>query len=248
MPDPRHLRNAPITEALFDFRVKARPGFRSEELLPLQERLTGRFPKREDRHAFEATLEFGKNKTSPPAVQNRGLHGYFFKDAEEKTIAQFRIDGFTFNRLHPYTSWDELFPQALELWRMYAAIARPEVLIRFAVRYINRIPLPSNLSLLSTHLRIVPNLPPELPQEIVRFLTRITISDPETKLGAHISQALETRAGSHQPILLLDIDAFTPEECAVDDPGIPGTLGQLRNLKNRIFFNSLTDEALRPFE
>src|SRR2546422_8360889 len=178
MPDPRHLRNAPISEAIFDFRVKARAGFRGEEFAPLQSQLANRFPKMEPRRGLQATFAVIEGKGRPPVVQDLGLQGYFFKTSDEKTIAQFRVDGFTFNRLHPYTSWKELFPQALDLWRLYASVSKPEVITRLAVRYINRLPLPAGAITFESYLRTAPVIPSELPQYLSSFLTRVTIHDP----------------------------------------------------------------------
>jgi uncharacterized protein (TIGR04255 family) len=247
MPVPRHLRNAPITEAIFDFRVKARAGLRGEEFAPLHPQLASRFPKIEDRRGLQATFAVVKGKSQPPLVQDLGMQGYFFKSADEKTIAQFRVDGFTLNRLPPYTSWGELFPLVIELWRLYSALARPEVITRLAVRYINRIPFPPGPVKLETYLRSAPVIPPELPQHVSSFLTRVTIHDPDRNIAAHVAQALEADA-SGQPAVIFDIDAFKQDEFAGDDPAIEETLNRLRDFKNLIFFSSLTEETIRKFE
>lgn len=248
MPPPRHLRNAPITEAIFDFRVKARAGFRGEDFASLRSQLADRFPKMEDRRGLQATFEVIEGKGRPPVFQDLGLQGYFFKTADEKTVAQFRVDGFTFNRLHPYTSWEELFPLVIELWRLYSAIARPEVITRLALRYINHIPLPPGPVMFETYLRSAPVVPPELPQHVSSFLTRVTIHDPAMDIAAHVTQALAANASGRQPAVILDIDAFKQGEFAIDDPAIEETFKRLRDFKNLIFFNSLTEETLRQFE
>lgn len=248
MPEPRHLRNAPITEAILDFRVKARPEFHPRELSALKELLTGRFPKVNERHAFQATFGMLKGKGQPPVLEEKGLQGYFFKSEDEKTIAQFRVDGFTFNRLQPYTSWLELFPQAIGLWQLYIETAKPVIAKRLALRYINRIPMPLGPFEIETYLRTAPIIPPELPQNVSAFLSRVTIRDPATGVSAHISQALEIDAQTQRPSVILDIDAFKEGDFASDDPAIQNTFETLHSLKNNIFFNSLTEECLRQFE
>jgi uncharacterized protein (TIGR04255 family) len=248
MPTPRHLANAPITEALIDFRVKARTVFRPEEFADLRTRLSERFPHMEEQRGLQATFGMIKGQGQPTVVQDLGLQGYFFKTRDQKTIAQFRVDGFTFNRLQPYTSWDDLFPQAMELWRLYYSISIPDMITRLAVRYINRIVLPPGAGAFETYLRTAPVIPPELPQYVSSFLTRVTIHDPAVDIAAHISQALETTIPGHQLSIILDIDAYKQRQFSTDDPTIEQTLNQLRLFKNIIFFNSLTDETLRHFE
>jgi uncharacterized protein (TIGR04255 family) len=248
MPDPRHLRNAPITEAIIDFRVKARAGFQAGEFANLKARLYERFPNVNEHRGLQATSEMSHGQGQPPVVKDLGLQGYFFKTSDEKTVAQFRTDGYTLNRLHPYTSWEELFPQAMELWRLYAGISKPEVITRLAVRYINRIELPPGPVTLESYLRAAPVIPQELPQSIGSFLTRVTIHDREKDIDAHVAQALEASAPGRQSAIILDIDAYKQREFDVDEPAIEQTFGQLRAFKNLIFFNSVTDDALRRFE
>ena len=248
MPDQRHLRNAPITEAIIDFRVKARTAFRPEEFAGLRTPLAERFPNVDERRGRQTIFDMIEGQGQPPVVKDLGLQGYFFKTSDKKTIAQFRVDGFTFNRLHPYTSWEELFPQAMDLWRVYSSIAKPDVITRLAVRYINRIVLPAGPIAFETYLRAAPVIPPELPQYISGFLTRVTIYDPKIDIAAHVAQALEAGSPGNQLAVILDIDAYKQSEFSTDDPAIEQTFGQLRAFKNLIFFNSLTDDTIKGFE
>jgi len=248
MPDPRHLRNAPITEALIDFRVKVPAAFQAEQLAGLKRRLAGQFPKVDERRGIQVSMGFLRGEFQQPVLGKQALEGYFFKTADEKTIAQFRADGFTFNRLRPYTSWDELFPKAIELWKLYCAISTPEVVTRVAVRYINRIELPPGATNLEHYLRTVPVLPPELPQSVGSFLTRVTIHDAEADIFCHVSQVSEVRTAARQLSVILDIDTYKEKEIPIDDPAVEQTFGRLRTLKNLVFFNTLTEQALRLFE
>ncbi len=247
MPEPRHLRSAPITEAIIDFRVKARPGLQAEEFSALKGRMANLFPKVDERRDFRAEFQAGPEGPRASA-HDLGLQGYFYRSDDEKNIAQFRVDGFTFNRLKPYTSWESLFPFAMDLWRTYCDFARPEVVVRIALRYINHVPLPPSLVDFDDYLRAGPVIPPELPQHLSGFLTRITIHDIERDLAANVSQALETNVATQKMTVILDIDAYRQHEYATDDPAIEETFQELHAFKNRIFFNALTDQTLRQFE
>ncbi|MGH7774406.1 MAG: TIGR04255 family protein [Candidatus Binatia bacterium] len=251
MPTPRHLQNAPITEAIIDFRVKAHPELRAEEFAGVKDQIVTRLPKVEERRGLQAQFELLKAKGEPPGpplVQDLGLQGYFFRSQDEKIIAQFRIDGFTFNRLRPYTSWEDIFPQAMELWRLYLKVAKPVEVVRLAVRYINHIPLPPGAQKFEDYLRASPVIPPELPQYTSSFLTRVTIHNPDDDVAAHVTQALQPTSDAQRLTVILDIDAYKEAQFSPEDPAIEHTFRQLRVFKNLIFFNSLTDEALRQFE
>lgn len=103
-------------------------------------------------------VQMGRGSTETK-TRDLGLHGYFFRSDDGKNIAQFRIDGFTFNRLKPYTSLDDILPLAMEMWRVYCDTAQPEVVTRLALRYINYIPLPPSLRNFNEYLRAAPPHP-----------------------------------------------------------------------------------------
>ena len=247
MPQPRHLNNAPITEALIDFRVKARPDLNVKDFAVVGPQVDHLLPKMEEKRGMEAMIEFRAGE-SQARTKDLGLMGYFFKSSDEKHIAQFRTDGFTFNRLRPYTSWDEVFPLAMDFWRVYWNVARPEVVTRLAVRYINSVPLPQPVEDFDDYLRAAPPIPPELPQFMGGFLSRITIHDPDTDISANVAQALEQNVDAGTQTVIVDIDAFRHVDYSPDDPGIVETFAQLRKFKNDVFFNILTEEMLRHFE
>ena len=248
MPTPRYLKNAPITEALIDFRVKARSDVRPEDFAAVKDRVSNRLSKVEEMRGLQATIQLQKGQGQPPLVKELGLLGYFFKSADEKVVAQFRIDGFTFNRLRPYTSWEDIFPQAMNFWRLYSDSAKPVAVIRLAVRYINHIPLPPGGEKFENYLRAAPQVPPELPQYVSSFLTRVTLHNPEDAIAAHVTQALQLTGDAQRLTVILDIDAHKEGEFSVEDPAIERTLNQLRAFKNLIFFNSVTEETLMQFE
>jgi uncharacterized protein (TIGR04255 family) len=247
VPQIRHLRSAPITEAIFDFRVKAANDFHAEDFISLNPILSERFPKIIEARGGQVTIGF---KPGAPDVttQDFGLQGYFFTTEDEKLTAQFRIDGFTLNRLAPYTSWDELFPIAKELWEQYRDVATPQAVTRLAIRYINRIPHPGPEINFEDYLRAGPVIPAELPQTTPAFLLQVQIYDAERDVAANVIQRLEASLAEQKYTVILDIDAFKAVDLAPDDPSIQLSFEQLRSFKNMIFFNYLTEEAVRRFE
>ncbi len=247
MPAPRHLREAPITEAIIDIRVKARQGFQPKEFERLRPELSGRFPNVQEQRSGSITFKFAPTGVVPGSTDQLILDGFRFSTGDGKLLAQFRSDGFTLNRLKPYPSWEELCPSALELWKIYCSVAAPEGVSRLALRYINQIPLPGDVHEFNRFLLAPPVIPPELPQATSAFLTRITIQDQNSRLAAHITQLLAVDTELRKSIIL-DIDAFREGSWSPGSPEIEATLNQLRVFKNLIFFSSLTEETLRQFE
>jgi len=181
-------------------------------------------------------------------MKDMGLQGYFFKSKDDRLIAQFRIDGFTLNRLNPYTSWSELFPITQELWGMYVDIAKPERVTRLATRYINRITLPPNAPDLDRYLTTPPVIPEEIPADLHGVLNRATLLHKNHDLSANVTQAINKDKATNTWTILLDIDVYGDVSYRPNDPEIMALFAQLREFKNVIFFSMITPHAKGMFE
>ena len=249
MAEVRHLNNAPITEAIIDFRVKLPSEFKVEAFLELKKTIGDRFPEVQERKLFSSQLRIKKGEPQPPSAEYHGIQGYFFRPEADKKVAQFRIDGFTFSRLKPYTYWKEMFDEARELWERYIKIVQPEAVTRLAVRYINHINIPLPIDDLSKYFTAAPKIPDNIQGVISGFLSKIVVYDQEMDVATNIVQALEksTKPDRHITVVL-DIDSFKTGNFNVSNGEMWDIFASLHNIKNQIFFNSITDEAARLFE
>lgn len=233
-----------------DIRVKAHPDLAVAVFEEPPEMLAAGFPEKHEQRVFTTTVQFGPKSGSQSTEHD--LRGYMFRSEDKLTIVQFKVDGFTFNRLRPYTSWNSVWPQALELWRKYREIALPVAITRMALRYINHITLPSKPFELEEILTCPPPVPKQLGAAIARFTTRVTIQAPSGRLAAHILQAIEPKPDHEGVTLILDIDAFRQAELLLEEDDLEArieeTFGELREFKNEIFFASLSETVIRGFE
>ena len=165
------------------------------------------------------------------------------------------MDGFTFSRLHPYITWEQLRDEAYRLWKIYVDITSPELIHRVAVRYINNLSIPMPIGDFGDCLvspPVVPDNPDvkdKLPQGISSFLNRIVLPKPDINSHAIITQALETVIDTSKPLpIILDIDAIyhNPDGFTEDDAW--NKLEALRYFKNEIFFNSITKKLKELYE
>lgn len=248
MVRPRHLKRAPITEALIDFRVKKRAEFKVQDLRRLKQTLTAEFPVVEEQFLIEGGISLKPGDAGVHQfVAADQLNGYFFKSEDGLNIAQFRSDGFTFNKLAPYTSWEELFPKVWKLWLMYIQTGAAEFVTRVAVRYINKLTIPTTTSDLGVYLTVLPVLPAGISGQVSNFLTRFVLKSQDD-CTANITEAIEKGDDPKSLTVILDIDVFKVKEFELDDPSIHSTFDALHDLKNRIFFSSITEETARLCE
>jgi uncharacterized protein (TIGR04255 family) len=243
----RHLNHAPITEAIIDLRIAPPLSFDETQIQPVVAQLRESYPIVERKQGAEAQFNFLKGQRPQAVARDLGYQGTFFKTEDERSIAQFRRDGFTFNRLKPYTSWEQIYPEAMRLWKIYAETMNPEYVTRIALRYINHIeiPVPSQIE---DYLSAPPAIPQALPQLMSGFLTRVQIDKPDGRLAATITQASEPGAKEGSITVILDIDAFEMTQLGPRDAGVEQSISLLRDFKNDIFFESLTETALSDFE
>lgn len=165
-----------------------------------------------------------------------------FTSADGRQIVQARLDGFTFNRLRPYKEWESFRDEARALWERYCEIARPEVVSRVALRFINKIEMPLPLRDFKEYILTIPEVAPGLPQGLSGFLMRLVIPDEHSDSIAIITETIEPPQGDRLP-LILDIDVFRERAFAPHEEGIWEAFEHLRTLKNEIFFKSITDRA-----
>jgi uncharacterized protein (TIGR04255 family) len=243
----RHLARAPITEAIVDFRVSLPGGFQPEVFTSLKDKLRDAYPVMDERRLVEARVRIKVGETVPGGTTRHALHGYFFKSADGLNVAQFRVDGFTYNRLAPYTSWDAVRPEALRLWNEYLRLARPEKLDRLALRYINRLKVPAQGDV-RRFINVVPPYFPGAPTFLTSFLTRVASHDPVTGHSAIVTEALESDLNPSHAIVMLDIDVYTESGLRLEIEGLTQVLEDFHRIKNDIFFKAITEDTARLYE
>ena len=244
----RHLDNAPITEAIIDLRVRLTSEFQIEKFSSLREMLHDQYTDVEERRLIKGAfgMEAGKPVVQPP--EDKGIETYLFKSADNTKVAQFRKDGFTFSRLKPYTNWEDISAEAKELWKLYVEKASPEVVTRIAVRYINQLNIPLPINDFARYLTAPPMVPENVPQDVSAFLSKVVVHDMEQDIAANITQALQGISRPDHAIIILDIDVYKQSVAGFKDSDIWLTFEQLRDLKNRIFFDSISEETVSVYE
>jgi uncharacterized protein (TIGR04255 family) len=250
MPDPRHLSRAPITEAIFDFRLPAPIDIASNHFDAWRPILAADYPDIEVKQQLQAQVRVEAGRVSV-SEEPPGRPSLFVKTADGLTIGQFRSDGFTLNRLRPYTSWETLFPEALRLWQEYTRVTQASAVARLALRYINHLDLPIQVGDdFSLYLTMPPDLPEGLPQTVASFLMQFNTLDEPNNAAAIITQALIPPQSQGQfPKLLVDVDVYRvmdPPQTELSQ--IRETFLTLHDMKNRVFFRLLTEQCLQHFQ
>jgi uncharacterized protein (TIGR04255 family) len=252
MAKQRHLNNAPITEAVIDLRIKPVLG---DEVLPMlssvKNEIGDSYPVCKEFRSVSGEIEL-EMKSGKSTVNTAGMaiEGYIYRNDDKKQIAQFRRNGFTFNKLNPYTRWEDILVEAQRLWLIYLEKTSPEIVTRIAVRYINKldIPLPEPEHDLSEYLTEPPKIPDELNYPIDSCFSKIVLHDDKTDLLANMIQSINANVDHKTFTLILDNDVYKQGAYKASDPNIWRVFSQLRDLENALFFASITEKTARLFE
>lgn len=244
MARPRkHLSHAPIAEAIIDFRVPRLEQVTADAFSKLDASIGEQYAKKSPIRLFQGYFGVDNGRLVDPSQSQIDL-GWRYQTEHE--VAQFRVDGFTFSKIEPYTTWEEVFSEALRLWEVYLRVAKPAQVSRLAVRYINRMQL-TGVADIGRYLEAPPTLPPPIPQLLREFLTRVYVDDNGTGASAVIVQALEKSIDPNMFSILLDIDAFREVPLPPDDPSLQEIFERLRKLKNEIFYASVTEKTVEIY-
>jgi len=243
---PRHLTKAPITEAIIDLRAQVGAGATVESLRSALQSLDFGYEPRGP--ILRGTFGFSVNVENEPAatasVPQTSLIGVRFDSKDGKYVAQFSIEGFTLSRLAPYESWDPLIVEAQRLWKIYRQCAAPSYVTRAATRFINNLQLPLTQRASYRHfLQSLPDFSPEMPQMMSRFIQQFYLRDPDTEATVIFSQALDQAVKEGPVPIIVDVDVYRDHRFPATGNEVWEYLNRLRELKNRVFFSAITEEA-----
>ena len=243
---PEIFPNAPIVEALVDFKVGFSHSVDFEQLKKFANALGDPYTEPVTTKQLSAGIHV--SETEPPSVEVESHEqGLILRTKINDRAIQVRRDGFSFSTLKPYKQWENTRDEAKENWFRYKEFLRPSSVKRLALRYINRIELPLPLSDFREYVRTCPEVAPGIPQAVSNFFFRVVLPDPKTGAWANIISTLAVPEDEKSVPLILDIDVFFQKSYEVDSEDLWADLEKLRVFKNQIFFSSITENARELF-
>ncbi len=239
---------APISEAILDIQAIPRHDVDVESLKAFESEISAVYTERKTIHFLQGEFKLPKDGVVPDPVQKSGKFGYRFQAPSENKVVQVKADGYTFNKLKPYTNWREFRSEAQRWWDKYAIIAKPEKISRISLRYINIINAPLPFSDFNEYLLTNPQIAPGLPQNVSNFFMRLELPDPNFESVAVITMTMKSPEPNNSLPLVLDIDVIKIHEYEIekmDQVWVDFEL--LREFKNQIFFKTTTEKAKELF-
>lgn len=247
-----HYSKAPIIEAIIDLRVVARPGLTTEDLLHLQELIVDEYPSREEEHTFSEEVLFQNPGKSPKTESAHQVTGFRFFSEDQRRSLLARPDQFVFSIRAPYDNWEEFRNEAHSLWGIYCEVAGPTEVTRSALRYINRIDIPSTNDFvrLEKYLKTYPEAPGEsLDMSMMAgFFMQLQLWQQDLECWLIVNEAPDVPPMENMLSIRLDFDLFREafdKPWNVKDGSAWDFLEDLHTRKNEVFEASITEETRR---
>lgn len=244
------LKNPPIVEMVLDIDCDMPPGQQMKSLEPLaKEAFRAQYPKLAPIFMHEHFIET-KPETQTQFSTQQTLCGFRFSHEDEKQLVQVRAQGFSFNRLAPYSTLDDYIPEIERTWKLFVQFASPVHVRLMRLRYINRIPLPAPgpSVQLEEYLNICPHLPDEEKLQFISFLNHHAAVERSTGKQVNIILASQAPENGKLPVIF-DIAAAAVTRLEPSDwAAISNEIQSLRGLQRGVFKNTLTEKCLSLFQ
>lgn len=244
------LPHPPIVEAVLDIECDLPPG---RDIVSLENDARAcfidRYPKFRTQFVQLHQIAARPGESPEISVQQKVQALQFLQD-DEKQLIQIRAEGFSFNRLDPYTSLDDYLPEIERTWHLYVGLAKPLQIRAIRMRFINRIllPLEDRQVDLDKYLTIAPRLPEEDALTFVSFFNQHAALDVVTGSQVNIVLTTQPPEGGKLPVIFDNTVIFEEPRDSDDWAWILSKIQVLRHLKNRIFRKALTGPCLYLFQ
>jgi uncharacterized protein (TIGR04255 family) len=240
------LASAPIVEAIIDIRAQLATPLEEGSIRSYLEGKIDGYSYLDSQHEFQHELKFDGKKPPEQTLKKIGWKGLRFQTADHKNIVQFNYDGFLYSRLAPYENWNSFVDEGLRHWQIFRELTQPVEINRIGLRFINRIELPPGEVFFEHYINPAPTSPRDLDIPFLGYLHQEKLAVPGYSYAINLIRTIQPPqdAKNEGLKLIFDIDVFTVQSFEYDEARITHALAEMRWLKNKAFFGSITEKAL----
>ena len=240
---PRKYAKPPIVEATIE--VRTNEVLDRRDLERCRDRFKKRYEKVED--LAEVTLSFAAGAVTH---QSKPM-GYKLTAANAVDVMVINPISIVISRFAPYVNWEALIGDFQQNYELYVKIVGRRPVIRIGARYQNRIDVPNALikgANWPDFVRVLPSLPKEIADSSGSYYINVQPPFRDTKIKLIIQTGPVTEVLLDHTSLQLDIDAFMDSDLPTRVDLLWEEFAKLRDVKNAVFENCITDASRKLFE
>lgn len=246
MADQRY-RKPPITEAVIDLRFADRLD------PPTLERAAADFRRYYSAQAvMNAALGWAppSGAVSPPVAEMKVDNGQRLSASDQTELVLLLPMSFTESQLAPYPGWDTFFQRFVRDWAIWKKTIGYRKIVRVALRYINRIDIPTTSGAVteeSDYVRTYVMAPGEF-GPILAYGAQVQFRPDEQGCWLILNTALAPSPLLNHIAIMLDLDVYVEREAPQNDEALFELLERMRSKKNSIFEACITDKSRELFQ
>lgn len=202
---PRQYRNAPLSEAICDFRFEPGEPWDGSEPGRLYERLQEQFPKREPVLTFEQSITERPGEISHRVAPVERLR---LLSESGSSLIQVGMHQLSVHHLPVYPGWPRFRPMIVDALGKYREVANPNGFRRIGLRYINRIQLPGDGIELEHYFDFYPHVGNNLPQDLRMFGVVVHFSYDDYRDAMRMQLGNSETDDPGTSAFILDLDYF----------------------------------------
>jgi len=236
-----HYDRAPIKEAIIDIQIESSPSHTPANFENLETSLPEGYAQR--RKLILGQVRGQMEGGLLTAAANQEQMGYAFVGGEGKHVVHFKVNGFTFSRLAPYQTWEQLRNEAKTLWNSYRQVVGSTPVVRVGLRYVNQLDIPLPVRDLRDFIRVYPEISSDLAQQLAGFFVQVQIPQEDIDAMLIINEAMVPPADPSVVSVVLDIDVIKQGLRLESDDDVWNTMEALRVRKNIVFEGCITNNT-----
>jgi len=178
-------------------------------------------------------------KILPPRPRMR------FKHASRPLLVQLAENVLTVNVLAPYTGWDTMSRDVLDVWRQARDVLEPSAIIRIGLRYINRIERQSADDHPGNWLKASDYIAPVVLRSTPEFLSRVEAHlDAKNRIIVTLGNQPPAAASGYGAIIF-DIDRIVERELPPGEDALSPEMNRLHEHVWQVFASAKGDKLER---
>jgi uncharacterized protein (TIGR04255 family) len=231
--------NSPVEEAIITIRLSL-----SNKPVPSVEALSTAF---QASYPIVELIEGDEGEELYATTSAQNFRGFRLLSLDRQQVLQITPRSFSFHWLRPYDRWDVFAQRARMAWRTFVTLFRPRAVTEVQLRFVNVFHLPMPFESWSEYLVIRPEMPPPVDTGLVSYMMSLNLMDVSVPASAVVTQTTHAERDDVAQVVF-DIDTRTRFTAGqLTNPQLWRTLERLREYKNRLFFEGITERAKELF-
>ncbi|MBU3581343.1 TIGR04255 family protein [Polynucleobacter sp. AP-Capit-er-40B-B4] len=236
----------PITEAVIAINFKSTIGF--DDLTSVSKKYQKEYPQSQAVSNLSFTVDVDGEGGVPIPKNTQNQKGWRLSSNDMTQILVLWPQSFTISQLAPYVGWETFLERFMRDWKKFKRNIGQKEIARIGVRYINRIDIPVTGDIVEheKYLNIFPKLPNSL-TPLHAFAVQSALKLPDIGCDLLINSAAAPSPILDHASFMLDLDIFRVEDLPQSDQDIYNLLNEIRNKKNKVFEQCISNRARKLF-